>query len=654
MVDLELFNKQQREAVLHKDGPMMVLAGAGSGKTRVLTYRTAKLIEDGVRPNNILNVTFTNKAAGEMKQRIRKLVGDQSKSITVSTFHSLCLKMIRPFIERIGYTSSFSIVDTEDSKKIMKDVFKRLDILDDDYLNVKEALAYVDSVKNKMLTCDDVIQLSSQEDMKFVPYAPVYMMYQKELVRQNSMDFNDIIMNAVRMLKGNEDILRYYQNQFRYIQVDEYQDTNHTQFELLKLLAGEIKNINVVGDDDQSIYGFRGADLANVLDFEKYFPNTKVVKLEQNYRSTKNIIMAANEVIRENQMRKDKTLYTDNISGAKVKLVHFDHDEQESKYIVSSIKESGLKYSDTAILYRVNQQASPIEQELVRNNIPYRIIGGISFYSRAEIKNIIAYLTILANPENDSALERIINVPKRGIGQTSMLRVKKYAIDKGISLWRAIKATQNVAELASLRDKFMGFVALYDDIVQKKDGYDVYSLLDYMYEKVELNKAYLDEDKLDRKRIHDNASQFFDNARLYSETVPNGNIENFLRNISLMTSTETAEVKGASGNGYVTLMTVHGSKGLEFKNVYIVGCEDGMMPYLKKGQIPNIEEERRLFYVAITRARENLTISYADSRLMFGNIYFMKPSRFLKGISEDVADFSNYEEEYAYSEFFDD
>ena len=655
MMDLTLFNPQQKEAVLHKDGPMMVLAGAGSGKTRVLTYRTAKLIDDGVRPNNILDVTFTNKAAGEMKQRIRGLVGEQCKYITISTFHSLCLKMLKPYVDRIGYNSSFSIFDTDDSKRIMRDIFKRLNLLDEDYLSVKEALAYIESAKNKMMTYEDVMQYEANtDDMLFNTYALTYELYQKELRRQNAMDFNDIIMNAVLMLENNPDILKHYQNQFKFIQVDEYQDTNHTQFELIKLLSGETKNINVVGDDDQSIYGFRGADLSNVLDFEKYFPNTKVVKLEQNYRSTKNIILAANEVIRENQARKDKTLFTDNMNGNKINLVQFYDGGNEPIYIVNDIKSSGYKYRDTAILYRVNYQAAAIEQELIRNNLPYRIIGGISFYSRAEIKNLLAYLTVVTNSENNQALERIINIPKRGIGQTSINKVKEYAFSKNISLWSAIKATQEDPELASLKVKFKPFVELYRDLTEKKDELTVHEFTDYMYTQADLDQAIEGEDEDAMKRVKENIRQFMENVRLYSDSVPNGNIDNFLHNISLLTSADTAENSGESKGGRVTLMTVHGAKGLEFKNVYIIGCEDGIIPYVKMGEIPNIEEERRLFYVAITRAKEKLTLTFADTRYLFGKLKFLRPSRFLNDLSDDIVDFTCYEAEETVSHFGED
>ena len=638
MNSYDTLNGPQKEAVLHTEGPLLILAGAGSGKTRVLTYRTAYLIEEkGVNPYNILAITFTNKAAGEMRERIDDMVGYGSESIWVTTFHSTCVRILRRFIDRLGFDTSFTIYDSDDQKSLMKDILKRLNI---DTKKYKERmfLNEISSAKNELITPEE-FALRARGDYAREIQAQVYREYQAALKKSNALDFDDLIMDAVELLRTDAEVLDYYQNRFRYIMVDEYQDTNTAQFEFVRILASRYQNLCVVGDDDQSIYKFRGANIYNILNFEKYFPDAKVIKLEQNYRSTQNILDAANHLIANNQGRKQKRLWTDNGEGEKIALHQFDTGYDEAEYVARDITDKvykqGYQYKDCAILYRTNAQSRLFEEKLVVSNIPYKIVGGVNFYARKEIKDLLCYLKTIDNAKDDLAVRRIINIPKRGIGATTIARVQEYAIAEDISFYDALKKAEENPSLGRAAGKIRPFV-LFIQAMRSKLG--LISLTELLQEIIETT-GYVTELQADEAKARiENIDELISKVAAYEETENEPTLSGFLEEVALVADIDNLE----DGSNYVVLMTLHSAKGLEFPNVYLVGMEDGLFPsfmsLMSENAQSEIEEERRLAYVGITRAKEHLFISGARQRMMRGETQYHKISRFVKEIPEELMD----------------
>lgn len=637
-------NPEQRRAVEHVNGPLLLLAGAGSGKTRVLTHRIAYLIDEvGVNPWNILAITFTNKAAKEMRERVDKIVGYGSENIWVSTFHSTCVRILRRHIDKLGYDTSFTIYDSDDQKSLMKDVIKFLDL---DPKNWKEraCLSAISSAKDDLLSPDE-FERESGADYKSRKMAEIYREYQKRLKSNNALDFDDLIVLTCELFRTCPDVLHLYRQRFRYIMVDEYQDTNTAQFKLIEYLAtstnenGDIEhNICVVGDDDQSIYKFRGANIYNILNFEKCFPNTKVIKLEQNYRSTQNILNAANEVIQNNLGRKDKTLWTANDEGDLVNFTQYENEYEEAEQIVSDIynkiRNDGADYKDFAILYRTNAQSRIFEEKLVRNNIPYKIVGAVNFYSRKEVKDLLCYLKTIDNGSDDISVKRIINVPRRGIGLTTIDRVTEYAMSSGISFYDSLKHAEGIPGLSRALSKISPFVSMIE-ILKQKAADPKYTLEDLANEVLEAT-GYLAEleaeDTEEAKGRIENIQELLNKIIAYEancDDIPT--LSGFLEEVALVADIDNLE----ESNDVVVLMTLHSAKGLEFPYVYLCGMEDGLFPsYMSiNGDDPTeVEEERRLCYVGITRAMKELSLSCARSRMVRGETQFNKPSRFIREI----------------------
>lgn len=638
-----LLNEPQYTAVCHTQGPLLVLAGAGSGKTRVLTYRIANLIEnEDVNPWNILALTFTNKAANEMRERVDDLIGTAAQSIWVSTFHSACVRILRRNIEHIGFDTNFSIYDTADQKTLIKEVLKSLNIDTKTYKD-SAVLSRISSAKDKLISPGDMLR-DAGTNYEERTIAKIYERYQHELKSNNALDFDDIIFKTVELFRENPDVLRYYQNRFRYILVDEYQDTNHAQFVLISLLAshvndlGEIEhNLCVVGDDDQSIYRFRGADVTNILDFEKIYPDTTIIKLEQNYRSTKAILDCANEVIKNNIYRKAKRLWTENEDGKPVAFIQYENSKNEAKGVVNAIKSKkyhdGCSLNDFAILYRTNSQSRQLEEELIQQNIPYKIIGGQNFYGRKEIKDILAYLKVLINPDDDIAVKRIINVPKRGIGATTIGRLTEYSQEHDISFYTALAHAKSVPALGRSVDKLEHFAALID-VFRSKSSSDAYSIEELVNELLEVT-GYTDE--LNAEKTVEAATrleyidEFINKIISFEDENPEGTLEEFLEEVSLVADIDSYD----DADEIVVLMTLHGSKGLEFPYVFMTGMEDGLFPSyrsINSGEPEDIDEERRLCYVGITRAKQELTMTAAKLRMVNGETIYSKPSRFIHEI----------------------
>ena len=638
-------NKEQKEATTYTEGPLLILAGAGSGKTRVLTHRIAYLIEEkGVNPYNILAITFTNKAAAEMRERVDDIVGFGSESIWVSTFHSMCVRILRRHIELLGYNRSFTIYDTDDQKTMMKDVCKLLNV-DTKVFKERLLLSKISAAKNEMITPEEM-KLQSEGDFSLKRIAAVYEEYEKQMRSNNALDFDDLLLKTVQLLQLNKEVLGYYQERFRYIMIDEYQDTNSVQFELVRLLAGKYKNLCVVGDDDQSIYKFRGANIRNILDFEKVYPEAKVVKLEQNYRSTENILDAANAVIRHNVGRKDKSLWTENGEGTKISLKGFDSGYEEADFVVGDIKKNQQNnrfgYSDQAILYRTNAQSRLFEERFVAANIPYKIVGGVNFYSRKEIKDILAYLKTIDNGNDDIAVRRIVNVPKRGIGLTSINRVQTYAIANDLGFYEALKGVDLIPDIGRGANKLESFVALIEHFKNELESSD--SLLEFVKMVIEETgyiEALTSEDPEVAATREENINELLNKVASYEETkkaqLEPVELGGFLEEVALVADIDSLD----ESKDYVVLMTLHSAKGLEFPNVYLTGMEDGLFPsYLSivDDDKTEIEEERRLCYVGITRAKENLTLTYAKRRMVRGETQYNKMSRFLKEIPKHLMD----------------
>lgn len=633
-------NDRQKEAVYCTEGPLLVLAGAGSGKTRVLTHRIAYLIEEKhVQPWNILAITFTNKAAGEMRERVDNLVGFGSDSIWVSTFHSMCVRILRRYIDRLGYDNNFTIYDADDQKTVIKTICKRLKI-DTKYTKEKAILNAISSAKNEMLLPEDYA-LENSGDYSKKKIIEAYREYQLELKRSNALDFDDLLVKTVELFRSNPEVLENYQERFRYIMVDEYQDTNTVQFLLVKLLASKYRNLCVVGDDDQSIYKFRGANIANILDFEKYFPEARVIKLEQNYRSTKMVLDAANAVIANNTARKGKALWTDKEAGDKVIFKQLGNEYEEAEYIADEIsgyvRDGRFSYNDIACLYRTNAQSRVLEENFIRQNIPYKIFGGQNFYQRKEIKDLIAYLKTVDNGRDNVAVKRIINVPKRGIGATTVDKVQTFAEANDMSFYDALKNENAMAILGRSASKVKPFV----DFIQRLRAESEYGKVSDLMEIILEDTGYVRDLELEdtdeaRGRI-DNINEFFSKIVDYEEKTENPTLSGFLEEVALV-----AEIDGLDENSdYVVLMTVHSAKGLEFPKVFLCGMEDGLFPSymtINSDDKTELEEERRLCYVAITRAMESLTITCAKVRMIRGETYYGKVSRFVKEIPKLIMD----------------
>ena len=639
-------NEPQREAVYHTDGPLLILAGAGSGKTRVLTHRIAYLIgERGVNPWNILAITFTNKAAEEMRQRVDNLVGFGAESVWVSTFHSACVRILRRFIDRLGYENHFTIYDTDDQKTLIKEVCRKVDV-DTKVFKERSLLSAISSAKNEMILPDE-FELNAGGDFAKMKIAKVYREYEAQMRANNALDFDDLLVKTVQLLQTQPDVLESYQERFRYIMVDEYQDTNTVQFQLVSLLAGKYKNLCVVGDDDQSIYKFRGANIRNILDFEHEFPDAKVIKLEQNYRSTGNILNAANSVIANNRGRKEKSLWTENGEGELIRLRQFDTAFDEADFIGEDIKSAvrqGGSYNDSAVLYRTNAQSRLLEEKFIAMNIPYKIVGGVNFYARREIKDLLAYLKTIDNGRDDVAVRRIINVPKRGIGLTTINRIQESATERGIGFYEALLAPELIAGVGRSATKLDSFAALIEYFKTLAEEMNITDLLQEVIEKTGYIESLENEDKEEAKTRKENIDELISKAATYEESCQDkdekATLSGFLEEVALVADIDSLD----EDQEYVVLMTLHSAKGLEFPEVFMVGMEDGIFPgymSINAGDREELEEERRLCYVGITRAEQELTLTSARRRMVHGETQYNPMSRFVKEIPRELLDTGN-------------
>ena len=639
-------NEPQREAVYHTDGPLLILAGAGSGKTRVLTHRIAYLIgERGVNPWNILAITFTNKAAEEMHQRVDNLVGFGAESVWVSTFHSACVRILRRFIDRLGYENHFTIYDTDDQKTLIKEVCRKVDV-DTKVFKERSLLSAISSAKNEMILPDE-FELNAGGDFAKMKIAKVYREYEAQMRANNALDFDDLLVKTVQLLQTQPDVLESYQERFRYIMVDEYQDTNTVQFQLVSLLAGKYKNLCVVGDDDQSIYKFRGANIRNILDFEHEFPDAKVIKLEQNYRSTGNILNAANSVIANNRGRKEKSLWTENGEGELIRLRQFDTAFDEADFIGEDIKSAvrqGGSYNDSAVLYRTNAQSRLLEEKFIAMNIPYKIVGGVNFYARREIKDLLAYLKTIDNGRDDVAVRRIINVPKRGIGLTTINRIQESATERGIGFYEALLAPELIAGVGRSATKLDSFAALIEYFKTLAEEMNITDLLQEVIEKTGYIESLENEDKEEAKTRKENIDELISKAATYEESCQDkdekATLSGFLEEVALVADIDSLD----EDQEYVVLMTLHSAKGLEFPRVYLAGMEDGLFPgymSINAGDREELEEERRLCYVGITRAEQELTLTSARRRMVHGETQYNPMSRFVKEIPRELLDTGN-------------
>lgn len=639
-------NEPQREAVYHTDGPLLILAGAGSGKTRVLTHRIAYLIgERGVDAWNILAITFTNKAAEEMRQRVDNLVGFGAKSVWVSTFHSACVRILRRFIDRLGYENHFTIYDTDDQKTLIKEVCRKVDV-DTKVFKERSLLSAISSAKNEMILPDE-FELNAGGDFAKMKIAKVYREYEAQMRANNALDFDDLLVKTVQLLQTQPDVLESYQEKFHYIMVDEYQDTNTVQFQLVSLLAGKYKNLCVVGDDDQSIYKFRGANIRNILDFEHEFPDAKVIKLEQNYRSTGNILNAANSVIANNRGRKEKSLWTENGEGELIRLRQFDTAFDEADFIGEDIKSAvrqGGSYNDSAVLYRTNAQSRLLEEKFIAMNIPYKIVGGVNFYARREIKDLLAYLKTIDNGRDDVAVRRIINVPKRGIGLTTINRIQESATERGIGFYEALLAPGLIAGVERSATKLDSFAALIEYFKTLAEEMNITDLLQEVIEKTGYIESLENEDKEEAKTRKENIDELISKAATYEESCQDkdekATLSGFLEEVALVADIDSLD----EDQEYVVLMTLHSAKGLEFPRVYLAGMEDGLFPgymSINAGDREELEEERRLCYVGITRAEQELTLTSARRRMVHGETQYNPMSRFVKEIPRELLDTGN-------------
>lgn len=640
----DTLNPPQKEAVFHTEGPLLILAGAGSGKTRVLTHRIACLMEEkGVNPWNILAITFTNKAAQEMRERVDKLVGMGAESIWVSTFHSACVRILRRHIDFLGFDNHFAIYDTEDQKTVIKEVCRRLNI-DTKIYKERTLMAKISHAKDELISPEEM-ELNAGGDFNEKKIAAVYKEYQATLRKNNALDFDDLIVKTVELFQNCPDVLEYYQERFQYIMVDEYQDTNTAQFKFVSLLASKYQNLCVVGDDDQSIYKFRGANIGNILGFEKAFPGARVIRLEQNYRSTENILEAANRVIENNTERKPKRLWTENGAGDKVHFRQFLNGFEEAEYVVGEItkarRNGDCNYKDCAVLYRTNAQSRLFEEKFLLANVPYKIVGGINFYARKEIKDLLCYLKTVSNAKDDVAVRRILNVPKRGIGAATVSKVQDYAEYMQVSFYDALRVAEEIPSIGRSLSKINGFVDFIQSLRSKEEVYTVRELL----EEVIRLTGYVDElraeDTEEAKARIENIDELISKTEMYQETMKAQNepatLSGFLEEIALVADIDSVD----PNQDYVLLMTLHSAKGLEFPKVFLTGMEDGIFPgymTISSGDPSDLEEERRLCYVGITRAMKELTLTCAQQRMIRGETQFNRVSRFVREIPRELVD----------------
>lgn len=636
----DCLNPQQQEAVFYTEGPLLILAGAGSGKTRVLTNRISYLIEEkGVQPWNIMAITFTNKAAGEMKERVEKAVTFGAESIWVTTFHSSCVRILRRHIDRIGYGTNFTIYDSDDSKSMVKEVCKSLNI-DTKLYKERMLLSAISSAKDKMITPDEYLECMGNDWNAKTIYR-VYKEYQSRLYKNNALDFDDLLMKTVELFEKCPEVLDYYQERFKYIMVDEYQDTNKVQFRFVSLLARKYRNLCVVGDDDQSIYKFRGADIGNILGFEKVFPDAKVIRLEQNYRSTQSILNAANEVIQNNTERKEKRLWTDNGEGKLVSLRQFMNGFEEAEYVAGDIQKrvrsGSAVYKDFAILYRTNAQSRMFEEKFLMANIPYRLVGGINFYARKEIKDLLAYLKTVDNAQDDLAVKRIINVPKRGIGATSLGKVSIYAEEQDISFYDALRSENLSSVVGRSASKIQPFVDFIQRVRSQVEFLSVTEIVKLIIDETGYVRELELEDTEEAKARIENIDELITKAATYDEEHEHATLSEFLEEIALVADIDSLD----ASDDKVLLMTLHSAKGLEFPIVYMTGMEDGLFPSymsITSDDPMAIEEERRLCYVGITRAMKELTMTHAQMRMIRGETQYNRVSRFVREIPRELVD----------------
>ncbi|MBR5127175.1 MAG: DNA helicase PcrA [Roseburia sp.] len=634
-------NEQQKEAVFHTNGPVLILAGAGSGKTRVLTHRAAYLIEEeGVNPYHIMMITFTNKAAEEMRERIDDLVGYGSESIWVSTFHSACVRILRRHIDRIGFDTNFTIYDSDDQKSLMKDICKSLNI-DTKMYKEKALLAAISKAKDELVSPQEFsLKAATSGNYGMKKQAEVYREYQERLRKNNALDFDDLIVKTIELFKTDAEVLDYYQERLRYIMVDEYQDTNTAQFELIRLLANKYKNLCVVGDDDQSIYKFRGANIYNILNFERYFPEAVTIKLEENYRSTQNILDAANAVIANNKGRKSKELWTRQDAGALLRFEQFETGYDEADFVAGEIKDVVMfgkyQYKDCAVLYRTNAQSRLFEERFITSNIPYKIVGGVNFYARKEIKDLLCYLKTIDNARDDLAVKRIINIPKRGIGATSIAKVQDYADMEDISFYTALKKAEDIPTLGRGASKIKPFVTTIQRFRSAAEFLEVSKLLKMVIEETGYLQELEAEGTEEALARIENIDELISKAVAYEEGTDEPTLSGFLEEVALVADIDSLDEE----SNHVVLMTLHSAKGLEFPKVFLTGMEDGLFPsYMSitsDDSVEEIEEERRLAYVGITRAKEELAVTCARQRMVRGETQYNKVSRFVKEIPVEL------------------
>ena len=648
MNQLDELNKEQRQAVLQTQGPLLILAGAGSGKTKTVTRKIAYLIEEkGVSPYQILAFTFTNKAANEMKDRVEALLGSSVQGMWIGTFHSICVRILRRYHDRLGFDSQFSIYDRSDQVRAVKETVKELD-LSKELFKEKAILSVISSYKNQGIQAKD-LDPKSMDNFYDQKIGEIYQAYQRKLRENNAMDFDDLLLYTVDLLKGDEEVRTYYQFHFDYLFVDEYQDTNATQYQLIQLLCQPDPNLTVVGDNDQSIYAWRGADISNILNFERDFPKAKVILLEQNYRSTKNILALANEVIANNPNRRDKNLWTDLEEGRKVEYREYSHSQEENRDVVNQIiqrQHKGYSFSDMAILYRTNAQSRGFEEYLMQEGIPYKVVGGLKFYDRKEVKDILAYMTLLANPQDDLSLSRVINVPKRGIGEGTLDQLRALARQEGKSIFQVMEEMESKDVKIRARKNIEKFVQLVHLLQEKAKEAGISDLMEAVIYETEYAKTLKEENTPEARNRLDNMEELLSAAKTYEEDHPEEGLEEFLTSLSLLSDVDKTD----DSQGSVQLMTVHAAKGLEFPVVFMVGMEERVFPLIRSSEEEeeDLEEERRLCYVAITRAKKELYISSARNRLMYGRTIINRPSRFIDEMGsglERIHAYNTYMEE---------
>lgn len=639
-----ILNPPQQEAVEHMEGPLLILAGAGSGKTRVITHRVAYLMEQGINPYNILAITFTNKAAGEVRERVDDMLGYGSESVWISTFHSLCVRILRRNIEQIGYASNFTIYDTDDQKRVIKEVTKYLQ-MDPKMYPERMLMAEISRAKENFISPHEY-DLEAQGEYRKMQIARVYIEYQKRMHSNNALDFDDLLYKTVQLFQDYPEVLERYQERFRYIMVDEYQDTNQIQFLLVRQIARKYRNLCVVGDDDQSIYKFRGANIMNILNFEQEYPDAKVIKLEQNYRSTGNILNAANAVIHHNTGRKDKTLWTAREDGDLIEYKQYENEHQEAEQIAWKILEykakNRLNYSDFAVLYRTNAQSRVLEEKLIIKNIPYKIYGGQNFYARLEVKDLLAYLKTVANGADDIAVKRIINVPKRGIGATTISKIEAYALSQEISFMDALYQVEDVPGIGKAAAKIQRFTDLISDLRDElSQGLMLQELYDEILERTGYREELLAEHTEESMNRIENLEELKNKIVIYEENAEHPDLNELLEEVALVAEVDSLN----SSDDKVVLMTIHSAKGLEFPYVFLCGMEDGLFPgnmTINSGDPEEMEEERRLCYVGITRAKDRLFLSSAKQRMMHGSNNYNPISRFIKEIPQELLDMGGY------------